>query len=209
MPGSGSWRSSTRRSRRRPRERSETAGYRRARRGRSRHAGIRVMIIGPFLHCERIWDERSFRRRAPACGPGPGTAAAGRGHDQCVLGAARTALRVSRALSVGRRGRKRVVRAARSRHHEPERCLRGRAADRECHTAAAARGCGHRLGRSLQHLADGRRPDPIRCRGLPSRGPGAGQALRAPSGQGSRHRPKRWSTASRPRSTAAPTASSC
>ena len=37
-----------------------------------------------------------------------------------------------------------------------QRRLRGRAADRECHTAAAARGCGHRLGRGLQHLADDR-----------------------------------------------------
>ena len=75
--------------------------------------------------------------------------------------------------------------------------------------AAAARRCGHRLGRRLQHLAHDRATSiTVRRRRLPPRRPGAGQALRPPSGQGAGLAPTKWSTASRPPSTAAPTTSS-
>ena len=131
-------------------------------------------------------DERTFRRRPTPSGRDPGTAVAGRRHDQCLLGAARRA-RGFRALifrAPGSPTRRSGCPISASR---ASRCLRGRrritrATDLPLLVDAdTGWGAAFNISRTVE------RPNPLRRRGLPSRGPGAGQALRASSRQGSRH----------------------
>ena len=136
------------------------------------------------------------------------TTAAGRRHRQCLQRAARRAGRVPRDLPFRCRRGERLVRPAGPRHHQPERRLRGRAAHHLGERPAAAGGCRHRLGRRIQHLAHDRGPDPFRRRRAATSKTRCRRSAAVTVRARRSSRPTKWSTASRPRWTAAPTSSS-